>query len=298
MKEQPATTTPSPAPVGCTPQLLNPPDTSRVFSSVYGQNPAGTGYARSMINSGAAWSAATSDQNQYMYIDLGKVYYIEGFQVQERADDPSQYITEVEVALSNNTHSWESVGTFTTQLGKLTNHQVSGTARYVEFMPKAWSGHISMRAGVFTCGEAPVTCLESVLDPPENSRRYSSAYYNEAAGTGHARSMLNSVQAWSPYSTGGAWMEIVLSDTMDLVGVKVLPRHDKPWQYVTKFKLQLSTDGISYSDAGEYQSATGAFHVYLHSNKQSAPARYVKFLPLTWHSHPSMRAGLLLCGSR
>merc|ERR1712185_126728 len=36
-----------------------------------------------------------------------------------------------------------------------------------------------------------------VVNPPESSRRYSSIWGDNAIGTGHARSMLDSSQAWS-----------------------------------------------------------------------------------------------------
>ena len=41
--------------------------------------------------------------------------------------------------------------------------------------------------------------LMFVVNPPEDRRGYSSVYNNDKKGTGHARSTLDSPQAWTPY---------------------------------------------------------------------------------------------------
>jgi hypothetical protein len=46
-------------------------------------------------------------------------------------------------------------------------------------------------------------------DAPENMRTYSSVWSDEAVGTGHVRSMLNSAQAWSSQrNSAGQWTQL------------------------------------------------------------------------------------------
>jgi len=294
-----ATTTsapPIPTPVPtlkepCVPILANPSEHSRSYSSVY---PGG--YDQSMLNSSGCWSAAESVVGQWMVIDLGKAKMVIGVEVQPRAHFSwgFQAVNEFELLLSTDGTSYTSHGTVRTVNGHVTEKLASPVrARYVKFWVLDWTSHISMRAGVLLCK----TCAsEIVLDPLEKKRSYSSTYYDDPPGTGHARSMLSSVQAWSPWSGHGEWMQIELDSPVQLLGVKVLPRHDKDWQYVTKFQLQLSSDGSTFYDIGEYQSDTGTYSVYIEANREPVPAQYVKFRPLEWNNHPSMRAGLIVCG--
>ena len=47
------------------------------------------------------------------------------------------------------------------------------------------------------------------LNPPESSRSYSSVWAKDKPGTGHARSMLDSPQAWSAgRNVRGEWLQI------------------------------------------------------------------------------------------
>ena len=54
------------------------------------------------------------------------------------------------------------------------------------------------------------SCSEG-SEPSEHARTYSSVYSGDAIGTGHARSMLDSLQAWSASQNApGEWMQIDL----------------------------------------------------------------------------------------
>jgi len=203
-----------------------------------------------------------------------------------------QYIKTFELLHSKDGQTWTNIGLVSTTLGHVTKELGTPVdARYVKFLVKTFHGHVSMRAGVLLCKQCS---SERLVDPAESSRSYSSTFYNDPVGTGHARSRLSSVQAWSPFDVSSAWMEIVLDSPRELIGVKVLPRKDQD-QYVTKLRLELSTDGHTYADGGEYESPTGSFNAYHDGDGLPVLAKYVKLFPLTWHGHPSMRAGLLLC---
>ena len=60
----------------------------------------------------------------------------------------------------------------------------------------------------------------SVLNPPDSLRSFSSVWINDAVGTGHARSMLDSPQAWSPAGLNtDEWLEIDLQTPIYLYGI-------------------------------------------------------------------------------
>ena len=66
--------------------LLNPPESSRSYSSVANDDPPGTGHAVTMLNSNGAgaWSAATSAVGESMTIDLGSEAMVNGVATQGR----------------------------------------------------------------------------------------------------------------------------------------------------------------------------------------------------------------------
>ena len=82
---------------------------------------------------------------------------------------------------------------------------------------------------------------------PEQDRDYSGVHNNEAIGTGHARSTINSAQAWSAPTnsavsvnlatqTSGTWMSLELDDTMWIYGVAIQGRGVN-YQDVTKMSV-------------------------------------------------------------
>ena len=87
----------------------------------------------------------------------------------------------------------------------------------------------------------------SILNPPEEARSYSSVYGDDATGTGHARSMLNSPQAWSaangpPGSMVGEHATMDLGRTRTLTGVVIQSRKDSD-QYASGYQVLASEDG-------------------------------------------------------
>ena len=107
------------------------------------------------------------------------------------------------------------------------------SARYIRFYPVSWNSHISMRAGV-------LNREEKILNPPESARSYSSVWDNNRIGTAHARSKLDSPQAWSARRNDrNQWMTIDLGSTQDVRGVVTQGRKEySRWsnQFVKTFK--------------------------------------------------------------
>merc|ERR1739848_947052 len=85
------------------------------------------------------------------------------------------------------------------------------------------------------------SCL-TMVNPPETDRSYSTVWGNDAIGTGHARSMLGSDQAWTAGwnaegNYAGEWMEIDLGSAQFVGGVAVQGRRGNG-QWVPSFTIE------------------------------------------------------------
>jgi len=149
----------------------------------------------------------------------------------------------------------------------------------------------------------PACCPAEDLNPPESARTYSSVAGNDAPGTGHARSMLDSPQAWSTqWSNGiGEWMMIDLGASREVQGVIIMRRADNRGvtnygtQRVTSVSVSVAaTSDGPWTDAGEYDcpttDSTDKSRVML---TQPVTGQFVKLSPTGYYWHTSMRAGLI-----
>ncbi len=141
------------------------------------------------------------------------------------------------------------------------------------------------------------------INPSENVRAYSSVYDNNQIGKGHARSMLESKQAWSAWHNNKEqWMVIDLGMEANVQGLVVSGRGKScKGQSVTEIAVELSCDKSSWIEVGDYQCETFNEHelkfvrLDLNNLKSSSNEyRYVKIRPLCWKKHISMRAGVVI----
>ena len=127
------------------------------------------------------------------------------------------------------------------------------------------------------------------LNPPESSRNYSSVWSNQSPGVGHARSMLDSEQAWSAaHNVVDQWMEIDMGAKNFIAGVVVQGRKGST-QRVTSFDVLI--DGKEVASALKYTSSKDTRQTYTFSNP--VIGRKVRFRVKSWNSHASMRAGVI-----
>jgi hypothetical protein len=127
------------------------------------------------------------------------------------------------------------------------------------------------------------------LNPPESSRNYSTVWSNQAPGVGHARSMLDSDQAWSAaHNVVDQWMEIDMGAKNFIAGVVVQGRKGST-QRVTSFDVLI--DGIKVTSTLKYTSSKDTRQTYTFSNP--VIGRKVRFRVKGWNSHASMRAGVI-----
>ena len=136
-------------------------------------------------------------------------------------------------------------------------------------------------------------------NPAEAKRSYSSVRDNDAIGTGHAQSMLNSARAWNTAANAvDQWMQIDLGTLMFVTGIVTQGREPPYAQWVTGYTISTSTDGSTWTPVNGGQQFSGNIdHSTLVQHMfSSVTARYVRFYVKTWHSQISMRAGVVISG--
>ncbi|NBX18659.1 MAG: hypothetical protein EBR09_14995 [Proteobacteria bacterium] len=139
--------------------ITNPPEASRTYESVWDNGAPGSTYARSMLDSAAAWNIGIgATVPEWMQIDLGSEFRIHGVVTQCRANDP-QCPYQIEAQYSLNTSNFVSATTvsgttrfflpleYSSTLKTLSNFSQPVRARYVRIVIHDGGG---MRAGVLT----------------------------------------------------------------------------------------------------------------------------------------------------
>jgi hypothetical protein len=135
---------------------------------------------------------------------------------------------------------------------------------------------------------------------PESSRTYQSVWGNSAPGTGWARSMLDSVQAWSWDSisiTGPQWMQINLGIQLRVHGVVTQCRADFE-QSPHEIEVQYSLTASDFVSATAVGGSTRIFLPTTYSStlktlsyfSQPVVAQYIRIVV---HAGSSFRAGVL-----
>mmetsp|Transcript_14545 Transcript_14545/g.25699 ORF Transcript_14545/g.25699 Transcript_14545/m.25699 type:complete len:885 (+) Transcript_14545:43-2697(+) len=290
-----------PQPSTCSSWLaFNPPDASRSFSGVYNNDPTGVGFGQSMLDSPQGWSCNYLSAGSWMIMDMGQVVGIEGAVTQARKDSWWQYVTSFTAQTSIDGSSWQDVaGTFsgsTDQNYLEAKFTSTVEAQYLKIVAQAWSGWLSMRGGTLLC---ETSCNQKSVNPAEASRTYSSILNSDAIGTGFARSMLDSPQAWCAAGSGpGAeWVTIDLGEQKWIRGVETRSRADVESMHVLTYTVEHSSDGSTWlAIPGTMQGAQSSTTAPAYF-PSVVKARYVKLVPQTWAgaTTPCMRAGVVCC---
>ncbi|XP_078696106.1 putative carboxypeptidase X1 [Branchiostoma floridae x Branchiostoma belcheri] len=140
-------------------------------------------------------------------------------------------------------------------------------------------------------------------DIPDDSITASSFW---SVGREPYRARLNGVAgagAWAArFNTIGEWLQVDLGEMMNVTGTIIQGRYHNYDQWVTSYKLQYSVDGLSWITCA---SSDGYEKVFPGNTDRNTPvtnlldspiaARYVRFLPQSWHDHMSMRVEVLGC---
>ena len=280
----------------------NPPELAREYSSIHSGHRKGTGHAQSMLDSNVAWVAQHRRAGEWMTIDAGKKMTIEGVVTQSRRNS-NQMVTKFKVLTSdelNGEYTYVANGGVF-EGNTIRDEQVMVEfpepveARFVRLEVVAWNEYCAMRAALVY---KPKDGDRFVFNPEENARTYSSVHGNQKPGTGHARSTLNSDQAWSAGGRNpGEWMTMDSGAVQTIAGVAVQSRRNSD-QMVRTFKVLVSnasSTDFTYVDDGRLFVGNSVREV-VENVKFADPvsARYVRIEVQTYNQYPSMRAGILI----
>ena len=141
----------------------------------------------------------------------------------------------------------------------------------------------------------PVSKKFTYAEVPENKRSYSSVWKDEAIGTGHARSTIDSPQGWSAKTnTPGEWIQFDLGQERTVAGTVIQPRFGVP-QYITEYTVSTSLDGKSWTAVpGKYGGDAQLTKENKFSNGALVRARYVRMIVTQWIDHVCLRADVLI----
>lgn len=105
----------------------------------------------SQLSSSTSWSATANTVDQWLQIDLRGYKWIRGVSTKGRSD-ADEWVTKYQVKTSLDGSNWDDgmlfQGNSDRNTGKENIFPFAKVARYVRFLAKEWSGHISMRADV------------------------------------------------------------------------------------------------------------------------------------------------------
>ncbi|KAL9987547.1 hypothetical protein ACROYT_G001872 [Oculina patagonica] len=267
------------------------------------------------------WSAGNNNPKEWLQIDLGSQYTkVTGVSTQGRNNHP-QWVTSYKLQYSNDGLNFQ----YYREQGQTANKDFTGNmdqdtvvyhnlnpqikARYIRFRPEAWDGHISMRVELYGCQEECQEALGMKNGAITNAQISASSEWNLNHAAIQARLdfkaiVSNKAGSWSAGRNDvNQWLQVYLgSQRTKVTAVATQGRSDYP-QWVTKYKLAYSDNGknfMRYWERGQFTEKTFAgnrdqYTIKRHVLYTPIRARYIRFLPMAWYGHISMRVELYGC---
>ncbi|XP_022805106.1 coagulation factor V-like [Stylophora pistillata] len=230
-----------------------------------------------MAHSG--WLPPTNDRDQWLQVDLGSYNRVTRVATQGR-DGYDQWVTSFELQYSINEITFKS-------------YKVVGS------IPKRFTGNSDM------CS----TPLGMESGAIKDSQITASTQWGDNHATSRARLNLKFTGvkrgAWSSRVLDlKQWLQVDLGSYTTVTGVATQGRNGyRPGQWVTKYRLQYSNDGVNFhfykeKDDNSFKLFDGNqdtdSSVY-HKLARQITARYIRFIPVEWRNHISMRVEIYGC---
>ena len=151
----------------------------------------------------------------------------------------------------------------------------------------------------YTFGTYHVTTASTpgLVDVPEALRIYENTWQNVPPGGELARSSLESVAAWCAVSTTvPGWLQMDLGSSRYVAQIVTRGRADSTaTQWVTQYKVQHSTDGITFTEVPALFTGNSDKNTKVYATlPEPVLARYVRLVPTAWSVHACMRAAVVL----
>ncbi|XP_078354170.1 uncharacterized protein LOC144638790 isoform X2 [Oculina patagonica] len=299
-------------------------DSQITASSEWSENHAAN---QSRLYTDTAWSAGTTDVNQWLQVDLGSQYFeVTRVATQGSSDDRlprPEWVTKYKLQYSNDKVFFQ----YYIEQGQTTDKEFAGNvdsdtvvvhelnppirARYIRFVPVTWNTHISMRVELYGCQECQDALgMESgaILDAQITASSEWSENHAAKQGRLNFQQTESTQGSWTArHNSVNQWLQVDLgSQYFTVTRVATQGRnHTSPvvQQWVTRYKLQYSNDKATfqfYIEQGqttdkEFTGNVDSDTVVSHELNPPIRARYIRFVPVNWKNHISMRVELYGC---
>jgi len=161
------------------------------------------------------------------------------------------------------------------------------------------SGNIDRREFLRLCNQIEQNLRVSPLFSMLDQHSASSVFANDRPSFGHNTGTIDSTQGWSAATNHtDQWYQIDCVVAVTIGGVLVQGRYNAD-QWVTEFQISHSIDGVQWLRL----SRNGSPHTFDGNRDRDTKetvlfdvpinARYIRFHPVSWHNHISMRADIL-----
>ncbi|KAL9983511.1 hypothetical protein ACROYT_G005695 [Oculina patagonica] len=276
-------------------------------------------YGRLNGDRGDGWCAKESNRsNDWLQVDLGREMRVCGVSTQGDRNG-NEWVTDFKLSYSSDGNTWtaykDADGTeveFHRQGDSNTVDQhklpVSVSARYFRFHPTKQHEWNCLRVELY--GDVSLGCHDAI--GMENRaisdvQISSSSRWDNNHAPEQARLQFTAAGskqgAWSSgKNNANQWLQIYLVNQYKVTGVASQGRNGRYDQWVTKYQLQYSDDGVNFQDYGQGEAGNKDFagntdkdSVVYHELNPPITARYIRFRPVAWHGHISMRVELYGC---
>ncbi|KAL9964026.1 hypothetical protein ACROYT_G027600 [Oculina patagonica] len=270
-----------------------------------------------------SWAAGSKDANQWLQVDLSSIYFtVTRVATQGRNNhNPVQIVKKYNLQYSDDEVNFQ----YYKEKGQITNKDFAGNfdqdtvvyhdlnppikARYIRFRPVTWKNSVSMRVELYGCRECQEALgMESGAISDGQITASSEYSGSHAAVQGRLHFSYTSAKAgsWSAATPdANRWLQVDLGSNYITVTRVATQGRNGPHQeqHVTKYNLQYGYNEViflDYKEQGqatikEFDGNTDQDTVVYHDLKPPIRARYIRFRPVAWNEHISMRAELYGC---
>jgi len=272
-------------------------------------------HARVYQPDGLGWCAKYKSASEWLQVDLGVAAKITGVLTQGR-NDGSEWVTSFMVSHSMDAYQWMYItdlyGNQKVFEGNDDSYAVKHSyldepiiARYIKFHTVTWNKHPSMRVEIIGCQ----VCNMPIALPPFGKLSASSEKWQSDGSSCHADDgYILTNKAWCAKQDNiNQWLQFDVGPPTVITGLITKGRGDSQKRHwVTRFRLSYSNDSnvwyfykdASHLDIKEFGANSDKDEERYHYLNSPFMARYVRFHPVDWHRHISMRAGLIGCPFR
>ncbi|XP_078348383.1 uncharacterized protein LOC144633376 [Oculina patagonica] len=300
------------------------PDSSITASSIYLPSTTwhipenGRLHFKSISGRYGAWSAGNKHDNSWFQVDFGRSVKVTMVATQGR-QDLDQWVTEYRVSYSNDGISFQDyeeggyVKIFdgNTDRDTIVRNRLQNPiiTRYIRINPICHHGWISLRADFYNC--TPAVCQDSLglekYSIPDSWITASSMKFPDKKWhmPGNGRLHFKRIPRRYGACTAGnnrnnSWFQVHFGRSVNVTMVATQGRQDLD-QWVTKYRVSYSNDGIIFQDYEEeghvkiFDGNTDRDTIFRNKLQNPIITRYIRINPISYYAWISLRAEFYRC---